>query len=90
MFASGRLLLSARHQHILVSGGLRGLAVALALALPEDLPQREAVVMVTFAVVAFSVFVKGFTMTPMLRRLGEIRSSKHGNRLQQFAHDDDN
>jgi monovalent cation:H+ antiporter, CPA1 family len=53
---------------------LRGaLVLALALALPEDLPRRDAIVTITFAVVAFSVFAQGLTVTPLLRRLGEIK-----------------
>jgi CPA1 family monovalent cation:H+ antiporter len=49
---------------------LRGaLALALALALPEDLPHRDLVITLTFAVVAFSVFAQGLTITPLLRRL---------------------
>lgn len=64
---------TARHQHVLVWGGLRGaLALALALGLPPEMPHREDVVTVTYAVVAFSVIVQGLTMTPLLRRLGEI------------------
>jgi CPA1 family monovalent cation:H+ antiporter len=63
----------ARHQFILFWGGLRGaLALALALALPVDLPQRQAIVTVTFAVVAFSVFAQGLTMPSLLRRLGQL------------------
>jgi len=62
-----------QHQFVLCWGGLRGaLALALALALPADMPQRDAIVTSTFAVVAFSVFVQGLTITPLLRRLGEI------------------
>jgi CPA1 family monovalent cation:H+ antiporter len=62
-----------QHQFVLCWGGLRGaLALALALALPADMPQRDAIVTSTFAVVAFSVFVQGLTVTPLLRRLGEI------------------
>jgi monovalent cation:H+ antiporter, CPA1 family len=49
------------------------LVLALALALPEDLPRRDAIVTITFAVVAFSVFAQGLTVTPLLRRLGEIK-----------------
>ena len=61
------------HQHILFWGGLRGaLALALALGIPENLPYRQAILTVTFGVVAFSVFVQATTMTPLLRRLGEI------------------
>jgi CPA1 family monovalent cation:H+ antiporter len=74
LFSRSRLRVDSRHQHILFWGGLRGaLALALALALPDDLPQREAIVAITFAVVAFSVFVQGLTITPLLRFLGQIK-----------------
>lgn len=73
VFRWSRLRVSSRHQHVLFWGGLRGaLALALALGLPPDLPRREAIVMVSFAVVAFSVFVQGLTLTPLLRAFGEI------------------
>ncbi len=73
MFAGSSFTIDARHQHILFWGGLRGaLALALALAIPEDLPQHDAIVTLTFAVVAFSVFAQGLTITPLLRRLGQI------------------
>ncbi len=72
-FARGPLKVDSRHQHILVWGGLRGaLALALALALPDNLPQRDAIITVTFAVVAFSIFAQGLTITPLLRRLGQL------------------
>lgn len=45
------------------------LALALALALPENLPQRESVISVSLAVAAFSTFVQGLTMKPMLRMI---------------------
>lgn len=70
MFSRSRLRVDKRDQHVLFWGGLRGaLALALALALPDDLPQRNAVITLTFAVVAFSVFAQGLTITPLLRRL---------------------
>ena len=70
LFAPGRLRVATAHQHILVWGGLRGaLALALALALPVGLPDHEAIVTITFAVVAFSVFAQGLTIRPLLRRL---------------------
>ncbi len=54
VFSRSRLKVDARHQHVLFWGGLRGaLALALALALPDDLPQHDSVVTLTFAVVAF-------------------------------------
>ena len=74
LFSRSRLKVDRRHQHILFWGGLRGaLALALALALPDDLPQRDTIVSISFAVVAFSVFAQGLTITPLLRSLGQIK-----------------
>lgn len=76
LFRAGRRPVSMAHQHVLVWGGLRGaLALALALGLPESLPKRELIVTVAFAVVAFSIFVQGLTMTPLLRRLDQLPRS---------------
>jgi CPA1 family monovalent cation:H+ antiporter len=73
LFRKSALRVSVPHQHVLFWGGLRGaLALALALGLPADMPEREAIMSVSFAVVAFSIFVQGLTMTPLLRTLGEI------------------
>ena len=73
VFAGSRRRVSLRHQHVLFWGGLRGaLALALALALPQEMPRRDAIVTASFAVVAFSVFVQGLTLTPLLRHFGEI------------------
>ena len=60
------------HQHVLFWGGLRGaLALALALGLPPEVPQRDEIITISFAVVAFSVFVQGLSIKPLLRALGE-------------------
>ena len=73
IFHRSRFRISWRHQHILFWGGFRGaLGLALALGLPAELPLREQIIAVSFAVAAFSIFVQGLTMTPLLRRLGEI------------------
>jgi CPA1 family monovalent cation:H+ antiporter len=73
LFAGSRHEVERTHQHILFWGGLRGaLALALALALPEGMPNHDAIITVTFAVVAFSVFVQGLTITPLLRKLRQI------------------
>jgi monovalent cation:H+ antiporter, CPA1 family len=70
MFHASRLRVERREQHVLFWGGLRGaLALALALALPANLPRHDDIVTLTFAVVAFSVFVQGLSITPLLRRL---------------------
>ena len=74
---SDKLRVSQSHQHILFWGGLRGaLALALALGLPADIPHRGGIITVAFGAVAFSVIVQGLTMTPLLRRLGEIPSAE--------------
>jgi CPA1 family monovalent cation:H+ antiporter len=66
----------AAYQHVLWWGGLRGaLALALALALPASIPERNDIISVAFAVVAFSIFVQGLTMAGLVRRLGLIRGS---------------
>jgi CPA1 family monovalent cation:H+ antiporter len=73
VFSRTSLRVGMRHQHILFWGGLRGaLALALALGLPPAVPFREEIITISFAVVAFSIFVQGLTMTPFLRMMGEI------------------
>jgi CPA1 family monovalent cation:H+ antiporter len=80
VFGGSRLKVLPRHQHILFWGGLRGaLALALALALPANLPRHDDVVTLTFAVVAFSVFVQGLTIAPLLRRLRLIHATPRSN-----------
>ena len=39
-------------------------------------PMRDHILTTGFAVVTFSVFVQGLTMTPLLRRVGEIPQLK--------------
>jgi CPA1 family monovalent cation:H+ antiporter len=73
LFSRSTLQISRNHQHILFWGGLRGaLALALALGLPPEIPNREAIIAVAFAVVTFSIFSQGLTMIPLLRKLKEI------------------
>jgi CPA1 family monovalent cation:H+ antiporter len=73
LFSRSSLYVTMRHQHIMFWGGLRGaVALALALGLPPEVPQREKIVTISFAVVAFSVFAQGLTMASLLRRMGEI------------------
>jgi CPA1 family monovalent cation:H+ antiporter len=65
-----------RYQHVLVWGGLRGaLALALVLALPAEVAERSEIIVVAFAVVAFSIFAQGMTMPAFIRRLGLIKGS---------------
>jgi len=51
-------------------GGLRGaLALALALAVPTTVPERSAIILTAFVVVAFSILVQGLTMPWLVNRL---------------------
>jgi CPA1 family monovalent cation:H+ antiporter len=73
LFARSSLRVTGKHQLILFWGGLRGaLALALALGLPASVPLREEMITISFAVVAFSVFVQGLSIAPLLRRMKEI------------------
>ncbi len=79
LFSRSSLRVTARHQHILFWGGLRGaLALALVLGLPDGLPYREEIIAISFAVVAFSIFVQGLTIGPLLHRLGELARKQEG------------
>ncbi len=72
-FAASHWRVPWKYQHLLFWGGLRGaLALALALALPAGVPERDAIVTISFAVVAFSVFVQGLTLKPLLRAAGQL------------------
>jgi CPA1 family monovalent cation:H+ antiporter len=74
LFKRSSLAVPTSYQHVLVWGGLRGaLALALALSLAAHIPNRDAIVVTAFAVVTFSIFVQGLTMSPLLRTLNLIR-----------------
>jgi CPA1 family monovalent cation:H+ antiporter len=78
IFSKSKSRVTYRHQHILFWGGLRGaLGLALALGLPPEFPNRQEIIAVSFAVVAFSILVQGLTITPLMRRLGELPKVDH-------------
>jgi len=71
IFKGSRWRLPAKYQHTLFWGGLRGaLALALALAIPALVPERGAILLTSFVVVAFSILVQGLTMPWLIKRLG--------------------
>ena len=71
LFSASRWKLPATYQHTLFWGGLRGaLALALALAVPPTVPERDAIIITAFVVVAFSILVQGLTMPWLIKRLG--------------------
>jgi Na+:H+ antiporter len=68
-FRWSRWALPATFQHTLFWGGLRGaLALALALAVPASVPERNAIILTAFVVVAFSILIQGLTMPWLIRR----------------------
>lgn len=55
---------------ILVWGGLRGaLPLAMALSVPHEIRIRGAIIVATYAVVAFSIIVQGLTIPGVIRRV---------------------
>lgn len=74
LFNRSRWRLPLAFQHTLFWGGLRGaLALALALAVPPAVPERGAIILASFVVVAFSILVQGLTMPWLIRRLDLAR-----------------
>ncbi len=58
-------------RHIMFWGGLKGgLAIAIVLSLPIDLPGREQLINLTLGVVLFTLLVNAPTIRPLIRKLG--------------------
>jgi monovalent cation:H+ antiporter, CPA1 family len=65
------LRLPAGWSHVLFWAGLRGaIAVALALSLPSDMPDRSLLQGIVFGIVLFTLLVQGTTAGWLLRRTG--------------------
>lgn len=57
-------------QHLLFWGGLRGgVTLALALSLPNTIPERETLIVAAFSVVLFTLVVEGLTIKPLVQFL---------------------
>src|SRR3954447_24694651 len=68
---AGRRRVPVGWLHVLFWAGLRGaVAVAMALSLPVDFPQRELLQEITFGVVLFTLFAQGTTVEWLIRRVG--------------------
>jgi len=79
LFGRSRWRLEPRFQHTLFWGGLRGaLALALALAVPQQVPERNAIILTAFVVVAFSILIQGLTMPWLIRKLDLSRKPPDG------------
>jgi CPA1 family monovalent cation:H+ antiporter len=83
LFRWSRWRINASFQHTLFWGGLRGaLALALALAVPATVAERDAIIPIAFVVVAFSILVQGLTMPWLIKRL------ELGRKQPQSAHEE--
>jgi len=87
---------SMGERHIMWWGGLKGgLAIAIVLSIPIDMPGRDSILYVTLGVVLFSLLVNAPTIRPLMQKLGfnkftgeEVAELKHGLiQSQQHAED---
>ena len=77
LFRPTKLRVPLCFQHVLFWGGLRGaLALAFALTVPLSVPERDAIIVSAFVVVAFSIFIQGLTMPWLVTRLGLTRKQR--------------
>jgi hypothetical protein len=75
-----------RNEAVLIWGGLRGgVALALALALPEELPERDMFVAMTGGVVLATLLLNATTIGPLIHRLGLDRPSRPARFLAAIA-----
>lgn len=81
--------ISMGERHIMWWGGLKGgLAIAVVLSIPSDLPERQFLFEVTLGVVLFTLLISAPTIRPLMHFLGlsefsrgeelEYRNSLHG------------
>ncbi len=87
---------SMGERHIMWWGGLKGgLAIAIVLSIPVDMPGRDTILYITLGVVLFSLLVNASTIRPLMKKLGfdqftgeEEAELKHGLiQSQQHAED---
>lgn len=85
---------SLGERHIMWWGGLKGgLAIAIVLSIPLDMPGRDSILYITLGVVLFSLLINAPTIRPLMQKLGfdkftgeEVAELKHGlNQSQQHS-----
>lgn len=77
---------SMGERHIMWWGGLKGgLAIAIVLSIPLDMPGRDTILYITLGVVLFSLLINASTIRPLMQKLGfdqftgeEVAELKHG------------
>jgi CPA1 family monovalent cation:H+ antiporter len=74
LFASGdRPSRSWRETTVVGWAGMRGaVSLAASLALPQNFPQRDLLVFLTFAVIVATLVGQGLTLPPLIRQLGLV------------------
>ncbi len=73
---------SKAERHIMWWGGLKGgLAIAVVLSIPSDLPERQFLFDLTIGMVLFTLLVSAPTIRPLMERLGMNRLSR-GEKLE--------
>ena len=79
--------LGRRNEAVLIWGGLRGgVALALALALPEELVERELLIALTGGVVLVTLLLNATTIRWLVSRLGLDRPSDADQYVMALAH----
>ena len=69
---------SKAFQTVIVWGGLRGaLAIVMVLSIPDTLPVKEYLLVLTFGIVLINLLVNGLTVKPLMSRLGLASYSIH-------------
>lgn len=69
--------ISLGERHIMWWGGLKGgLAIAVVLSIPEDLPERQFLFELTLGIVLFTLLICAPTIRPLMEKLGLNRVSK--------------
>ena len=68
---------SRAERHIMWWGGLKGgLAIAIVLSIPSDLPERQFLFDMTIGVVLFTLLISAPTIRPLMERLGMNKLSE--------------
>jgi monovalent cation/hydrogen antiporter len=69
---------------VLAWAGMRGVvSLAAAFGLPEDFPQKNVVLFLTFVVVVGTLLIQGLTLPKLIRRLGVVGSEEQQDLIRE-------